>query len=152
MKVNTFSDELTGKGMKFAIVRSRFNQAVTDRMLEGCENTLTNSGADDIEVHEVPGSFEIPLAVQLLLKKGGYDAIITLGCIQRGETPHDRYIANAVIPALTKLSLDYSVPVILGIITPVTLEQADERSTGESNKGIEAAKAALELVQVLRQI
>ena len=133
--------------MKIAVVRSRFNEAVTGNMLTGCLSALREGGVsdEDIKVVEVPGTFEIPLAVQMVLNAGGYDAVITLGCVLRGETPHDVYICDAVIPKLQQLCLDYSVPVILGIITPITPEQAEARSTGEGNKGVEAARAALEM-------
>ena len=154
MKVNTFEKEFDGSGLKIAIVRARFNKDVTDRMLDGCVKTWKESGVhdDDLQVFEVPGAVEIPFIANELAKKGGLDAIITIGCIQKGETPHDIYIAESVIPSLTKLSLDYSVPVILGIITPLTREQAEVRSTGENNKGLEAAKAALEIIQVRNKI
>ena len=154
MKVNTFEKEFDGSGLKIAIVRARFNQDYTDQMLDACVKTLKDAGVseDSLTVVEIPGTFEVPLMVQSFAKKGGYDAIITIGCILRGETPHDVYLADAVIPSLTRISLDYSIPVILGIITPLTREQAEVRSTGDNNKGIEAAKAALEIVQVRNKL
>jgi 6,7-dimethyl-8-ribityllumazine synthase len=151
MKTNTFALTFSAKQARVAIVRARFNEAVTGRMLDGCLKTLTERGLDrkSISVAEVPGSFEIPLVVQRFAEKG-YDAIITLGCILRGETPHDRYIADAVIPRLQGISLEYNVPVILGIITPLDQAQADARSSGQGNKGVEAAMAALEMIQLLQ--
>lgn len=152
MKVNTFNKDFDGGKAKIAIVRSRFNEVVTGRMLDACIETLkaSNVQEDNISLTEVPGAFEVPIITQKYLKEGGYDAVITLGCVLRGETPHDVYICDAVIPSLTKMSLEYSVPVILGIITPVNQEQADARSMGEGNKGIEAAKAALEVIELMQ--
>ncbi len=153
MKVNTFSKEFNGENAKIAIVRSRFNEAVTGRMQDACIETLKASQVkeDSIEVTEVPGVFEIPTMVQHYLKKGGYDAVITIGCVLRGQTPHDVYICDATIPNLVNLSLAFETPVLLGVITPVTQEQADARSTGEGNKGIEVAKAALEMIELLQE-
>jgi 6,7-dimethyl-8-ribityllumazine synthase len=151
MKVNTFSKEFNGEKAKIAIVRSRFNEAVTGRMLDAAVDTLKNSQVqeENINITEVPGVFEIPVMVQKYLKEGGYDAVLTIGCVLRGETPHDVYICDATIPNLVNLSLEYSVPVLLGVITPVNQEQADVRSTGEGNKGIEVAKAALEMIELM---
>ena len=152
MKVNTFEDtNLTDA--KIAIVRSRFNEPVTQRMLDGCLDTLRAAGLkeNDIEVFEVPGAFEIPLVANQLAKKD-FEAVITLGCITRGETPHDRYISHASIEKLQDISLKHSKPIILGIITPLDQAQADARSTGENNKGIEAAKAAIEMIHLSRSL
>ena len=151
MKVNVFNKDFDGGNAKVAIVRSRFNEAVTGRMLDAAVETLKASGVKDenITVTEVPGVFEVPVMVQKHLKEGGYDAVLTIGCVLRGETPHDVYICDATIPQLIQLSLDYSVPVLLGIITPVNQEQADVRSMGDGNKGIEVAKAALEMIELL---
>lgn len=150
MKTNTYKD-IKLEGAEIAIVRSRFNDVVTGRMLEGCLKTLEAAGIqrDAIHVVEVPGAFEIPLAADLLAGKG-FDAVITLGCVMRGQTPHDRYISNAVIPKLTDISLQNQVPVILGIITPLDQAQADARSTGEGNKGVESAHAAIEMIEIMR--
>ena len=154
MKVNTFEEEFDGAGLKIAIVRARFNKDVTDRMLEACVKTLQDSGVhdDDLQVFEVPGAFEIPFITNELAKKGGLDVIITIGCIQKGETPHDIYISESVISSLQDISLNNSIPVILGIITPATRDQAEVRSTEPNNKGLEAAKAALEIVQVRNKL
>lgn len=153
MNTNKFSEELSGKGFKFGIVRARFNEDVTQRMLDACLESLKEAGVGDkdIEVIEVPGVFEIPLICQALAKKD-HDAIITLGCVLRGQTPHDRYISSASIDKLQDLAMDYSKPMILGIITPLDQEQADKRSTGEQNKGVEAAMAALEMVTIMKSI
>lgn len=152
MQSNTFKEQNL-VGAKMSIVRSRFNEPVTQSMLDGCIESLKNAGVkeSDITIVEVPGAFEIPLAVQALAKKDS-DAVITIGCVIRGQTPHDRYISQSVIQKLQDLSMDYSKPVILGIITPLDQEQAIARSTGEHNKGVEAAMAAIEMVQVMRSI
>ncbi len=154
MKTNTFTERQSVKGARIAIVRARFNETVTQRMLYGCLQTLEDAGMKeaDIKTVEVPGAFEIPFAVNKLAQSGDYHAVITIGCVLRGETPHDVYISNAVIPELQKISLAHNVPVLLGIITPVNQEQAEARSSGEGNKGIEVAKAALEMIDLVRSL
>ena len=152
MQVNTFSEDLNAKGAKVAIVRSRFNEAVTQRMLDAAIDTLNQAQVEDTLIVEVPGAFEIPLVVNELAKSNEYDAIITLGCVIRGETPHDQYISNSAIMKIQDLMVEYSIPIVLGIITPLSQEQADARSTGESNKGIEASKAALEMLQIMNNL
>ena len=152
MKVNTFADtNLTDA--KIAIIRSRFNEPVTQRMLDGCLETLKSAGLkeEDLEVFEVPGAFEIPFVADQLAQKD-FEAIITLGCVMRGETPHDIYISQASIDSLQTVSLKHGKPVILGIITTLDQAQADARSTGENNKGIEAAKAAIEMIHLSRSL
>ena len=152
MQSNTFSEQKI-EGAKVAIVRSRFNESVTQSMLDTCIQALTDAGVlrEDIQVVEVPGAFEIPLVVQSLAKKD-YHAVITIGCVMRGQTPHDRYISSAVIDKLQDLAMDYSKPIILGIITPLDQEQAIARSSGEHNKGLEAALAAIEMIHVMKSL
>jgi len=153
MNSNSFTSEISGEGFSFGIVRSRFNGEVTQRMLDACIEVLKQAGVreEDIDVVEVPGAFEIPVVCQALAKKDN-DAVITIGCIMRGQTTHDRYISSATISKLQDLAVDYSKPMILGIITPLDQEQADARSTGDHNKGVEAGMAALEMVNVMKNI
>ena len=150
MNINIYKDQkLTDANI--AIIRSRFNEDVTGRMLDACIVSLKEAGLTDDKIHviEVPGAFEIPLAAQAAAKKD-YDAVITLGCVMRGETPHDRYISSAVINKLQDIAMDYSKPIVLGVITPLDQAQADKRSDGEHNKGVEAALSAVEMVHVMR--
>src|SRR3989338_10411393 len=123
MKSNNFKPQ-SGAGLKLAIVRARFNEGITSGLLDGARKANQESGIrnQDVVVVEVPGSFEIPLQVQRLAKQKKFDAIIALGAIIKGETKHDEYIANAVIPALMQIGLQYDVPVMLGIITPLNLD------------------------------
>ncbi len=133
--------------MKVGIVVSNFNSDVTDSMLDGAIETLRmwKVKEKNITVVRVPGSFEIPLACLRLIKKKKVHAVVALGCIIKGETKHDEYIAHAVAGAIQRIMLDTLVPVGFGIITPNTLDQALERSRGSANKGSEAAQAALEM-------
>lgn len=152
MNINNFS-ETKLEDAKVTIVRSRFNEEVTGRMLDGCISSLKDAGFSDdsIQVVEVPGAFEIPLATQAAAKSN-VDAVITIGCVMRGQTPHDRYISSAVIDKLQDISMDYSKPIILGVITTLDQDQAIARSTGEHNKGIEAALSAVEMIHVMRAL
>ena len=131
---------------KVGIVASRFNEDVTGQMLKGALETLRarNVPAKNIEILRVPGSFEIPYACLKLIKKKKFDAIVALGCIIKGETDHDRYIASAVTHGLTDLTIKHSIPVSLGILTTNNLAQARARSRGKTNHGEKAAVAALQ--------
>jgi len=140
---------------KFAIVVSKFNSFVTEKLLDGCLQTLKANGANDknIDVIKVPGAFEIPTAAKNLIDLIKYDAIICLGCVIRGETPHFDYICNSVSAEIARLGSTYGVPVIFGIVTSENIDQALERSGGKvGNRGSEAALAAMEMVNVLRDI
>lgn len=155
MKTNTFSKKITGGGVRVAIVRARFNARVTNGLLRGCLEALTSARVPrkHIRVFAVPGSFEIPFVAARAARSGHYDVIITLGAIIKGETKHDEYIANAVSHALMSISIETGVPVIFGVITPNNLEQALARARGkETNKGWEAAMAAIEMAQVTAQL
>jgi 6,7-dimethyl-8-ribityllumazine synthase len=135
-----------GSKLKVGVVVSRFNEDITGRMLDGALDTLAAWGVKEknIKVVRVPGSFELPFGAVKLIKSMKPDAVIALGCIIKGDTDHDKYIADAVSHGLMRLSLDFGIPVSLGVITTNNLEQAVIRSTGKTNIGPDAAVAALE--------
>jgi 6,7-dimethyl-8-ribityllumazine synthase len=164
---NIYQGNVTGCDGRFAIVASRFNPSITERLLEGAVSTLTAHGvADDhIDVARVPGAFEIPTVAERLAASGRYVAVICLGAVVRGETSHDQHINRAVSVALSEIGIHHGLPVIFGVLTCNTLEQAIARSGGQtgrkgkdleeggtSNKGIEAAEAALEMVDLLAKL
>ncbi|MBF0328905.1 MAG: 6,7-dimethyl-8-ribityllumazine synthase [Nitrospirae bacterium] len=147
--------ELQAKGLKFGIVVSRFNDFITSRLLEGSLDALVRHGADekDIQVVKVPGAFEIPLAAKKLASKGKLDAVICLGTVIRGATPHFDYVAGEVSKGVASASLDTGVPIAFGVITSDTIEQAVERAgTKAGNKGWDAAITAIEMAQVIKQL
>lgn len=147
--------DLQAKGLKFGIVVSRFNNFITSRLLEGAQDALLRHGAkeDDIVIIKVPGSFEIPLATKKLASKGYYNAIICLGTIIRGATPHFEYIAAEVSKGIATVSLESGIPITFGVITCDTIEQAIERAgTKSGNKGWDAAITAIEMAHVLKKL
>lgn len=147
--------EIQAQGLKFGIVVSRFNDFITSKLLDGAIDALIRHGAEDynIDVVRVPGSFEIPLMAKKLALKGSYDAIICLGTIIRGATPHFEYVASEVAKGIAMTSLETGVPVAFGVITSDTIEQAIERAGSKSgNKGWDAAITAIEMAQVLRKL
>lgn len=133
--------------LRIGIVASRFNGDITDRMLAGALATLREWRVKEANTYvvRVPGAFEIPIGCLKLIKKHKLDAIVTIGCIVKGQTEHDRYLAMAVSSGLTRLSLDHALPISFGIITTNNLAQAKARSQGKTNKGIEAVAAALDM-------
>ncbi len=140
---------------RLAIVSSRYNSYIVDRLVDSCLSTLIARGIEETSLTHVrvPGAFEIPVAVKRLADRGLDDAIITLGAIIRGETPHFDYIARACTDGIANTALDYQVPIIFGVLTVNTAEQALDRSgDNESNKGHEAALSALEMVSIMRKI
>jgi 6,7-dimethyl-8-ribityllumazine synthase len=142
---------LKGDGKKIAVVVSRFNEFITERLLEGAVDGLTRTGVADeeITVVRVPGAFEIPLAAKRLAASGSFHAVVCLGAVIRGETPHFDYIASEVARGIAQASLDCNVPVIFGVLTTETIEQAVERSGAKAgNKGFEAALAAVEMASL----
>ena len=146
---------LSSKGLRFAIVVSRFNDFISDRLLDGAMDTLLRSGASeaDIEVVKVPGSFEMPVVAKALAKRGGCDAILCLGCVIRGATPHFDFIAGEAAKGIAKVSLDYDCPIAFGVITAENLEQAIERAgTKSGNKGRDAALTAIEMANLLNAL
>lgn len=147
--------ELQAKGLKFAIVVSRFNDFITSKLLDGAVDALLRHGTkdEDIEVVKVPGSFEIPLAAKKMALKGTYNAIICIGTVIRGATPHFEYVAAEVSKGIASVSLETGVPIAFGIITSDTIEQAVERAGAKSgNKGFDAAITAIEMAQVLKKL
>jgi 6,7-dimethyl-8-ribityllumazine synthase len=146
---------LIGKGLKFAVVVSRFNELITTRLLEGARDALLRHGVEeeDIDIAWTPGCFEIPLIAKRLAQSERYDAVICLGAVIRGGTPHFDYIASEVNRGISRISLDANLPVIQGIITADTLEQAIQRAgTKEGNRGFTAAVSAIEMANLLKAI
>jgi 6,7-dimethyl-8-ribityllumazine synthase len=147
--------DLTAKGLKFGIVAARFNDFITGRLLDGALDALQRHGAaeGDIEVVRVPGSYEIPLAARMLARSKKYDAVICLGAVIRGATPHFEYVSAEVSKGVAAVSLESGLPVIFGVLTTDTIEQAIERAGAKSgNKGWDAALSAIEMANVMRQI
>jgi 6,7-dimethyl-8-ribityllumazine synthase len=151
----TIEGNLSAKGLKFAVVVSRFNDFISERLLGGALDTLTRSGAADadISVYKVPGAFEMPTIAKVVADKGGVDAIICLGCVIRGNTPHFDYVASEVSKGIAKVSLDSGLPVSFGVITTDNIEQAIERAgTKSGNKGRDAALSAIEMANLIESI
>ena len=137
---------------KFGIVVSDYNSEITYSLLEGCVTTLQKHGAlaEAIAIWHVPGTFELPLAAQTMCDAENPDAVICLGCVITGETKHDEYINKSVAQALMQLGLSYATPIIFGVLTPLTLEQAQDRAGGKhGNKGVESAIAAIRMADLL---
>ncbi len=150
-----FEGVLLGKGLKFGVVVSRFNEFITKKLLEGAQDALRRHGVseDDIDIAWVPGSFEIPLVASKLALTKKYNAIICLGAVIRGATPHFEYIAAEVAKGIAKVGLDTGLPVTYGIVTADTLEQAVERAgTKAGNRGFDAAVNAIEMANLLKKI
>jgi 6,7-dimethyl-8-ribityllumazine synthase len=155
MHVKTIEGQLQAEGLKFALVATRFNDFVVDRLIGGAVDYLLRHGAEreNMTIVRIPGSFEMPVVASKLANRGEFDAVVCLGAVIRGATPHFDYVAAEVSKGLAKVALDSSVPVGFGILTTDTLEQAIERAGSKAgNKGVEAAQAALETVRVLQQI
>ena len=150
-----FEGMLLGKGLRFGLVISRFNDFVTKKLLEGAHDALIRHGVNeaDIEVAWVPGSFEVPLIAKKLAQSKRYDAVVCLSAVIRGSTPHFDYIAAEVTKGVAKVSLETGLPVIYGVITADTLEQAIERAgTKMGNKGFEAAEHAIEMANLVKSM
>ena len=153
--VKVIEGKLLAKGMSFGLVVSRFNDFMTKELVSGCIDTLVRHGAEDkdIRVVWVPGAFEIPLVAQKMAKTKSFDAVICLGTIIRGATPHFDYIAAEVAKGVAKVSLDSGLPVIFGVITADSIEQAVERAgSKDGNKGKDAALSAIEMVSLTGQL
>jgi 6,7-dimethyl-8-ribityllumazine synthase len=155
MSLKTFEGNLDAKGLRFAIVVSRFNSFITERLISGALDALHRSGAsdDNIELVRVPGSWEMPVTVAALLEQERHDAIICLGAVIRGETPHFDYVAGEAAKGLAQASMASGVPVAFGVLTTNTLDQAIDRAGAKGgNKGFEAAMTAIEMANLLRQL
>ncbi|WP_457575101.1 6,7-dimethyl-8-ribityllumazine synthase [Desulfolithobacter sp.] len=152
---NYFEGNLRGDGRKLGIIVARFNSFISEKLLEGAIDALVRSGVsgDDIDVARVPGAFEIPLVAQKMAKSGKYDAVITLGVVIRGATPHFDYVAGEVAKGTAQVMLDAGIPVLFGVLTTETIEQAIERAGSKAgNKGAEVAIAALEMIDLMAAI
>lgn len=150
-----FEGQLHGSGLKFAIVVSRFNEFITNKLLGGATDTLRRHGVnlDDVDTVWAPGAFEIPLVAKKLAKSGKYNAIIALGCVIRGSTSHYDYVCNEVAKGVASVSLQHEIPVIFGVLTTENIEQAIERAgTKAGNKGVDAALGAIEMANLLKEI
>ena len=152
---HTFQGELNGEGLRVAIVVARFNEPITSRMLSGAREALDRHGVrdSDVDVAWVQGAFELPLVARKLAETRRYDAVVCLGAVIRGETPHFAYVARAASRGIAEVSRDTGVPTIFGVITPNTMEQAQARAGGKvGNKGYDAAVNAIEMANLLRQL
>lgn len=151
--INVIEGELLVRGAQFGILTSRFNSFIVDSLVSGAVDTLKRHGAEEnnINIVRVPGAFEMPLAAQRMAAKEQYDAIIALGAVIRGGTPHFEYVAGECTKGLATISSKYEIPVAFGVLTVDTIEQAIERAgTKAGNKGVEAALSAIEMVNLMR--
>jgi 6,7-dimethyl-8-ribityllumazine synthase len=151
----TFEGQLIGKGLRFGVVVARFNEFITGKLLEGAQDALRRHGvaAEDVDVSWVPGSFEIPLVARRLAASGRYHAVICLGAVIRGATPHFEYVAAEAAKGVAAVGLSTDVPAIFGVLTTDTIEQAIERAgTKAGNKGFEAAVTAIEMANLLQAL
>ena len=153
--MKTIEGDLMVRGARFCLVVARFNGFVTESLLDGAVDTLKRHGAEeaDLTVVRVPGAFEMPLALKRIAAKGDYDAIVALGAVIRGGTPHFDYVAGECVKGMASVSLGNDLPIAFGVLTVDSIEQAIERAgTKAGNKGAEAAMSAIEMVNLLRQI
>lgn len=149
----TYEGKLIGEGLRFAIVVARFNEFITSKLLGGAQDALVRHGVDaaNVDVAWVPGAFEIPLATKKLAASGRYDAVLALGAVIRGSTPHFDYVAAEVSKGVAHVGLDTGVPCVFGVLTTDTIEQAIERAgTKAGNKGFDAAVTGIEMANLLR--
>jgi len=151
--METFEGHLQGKEKRFALVASRFNQPLTELLVEGAKDGLRRHGVEPKVLCWVPGAFELPLVAQKLAASGQYDAVICLGVVIRGETPHFEYVAGQAASGVMRAGLETGIPVIFSVLTTETIEQAQMRAGIKgSNKGFEGALTALEMVDLLQQM
>ena len=153
MDYKVYEGKLDAQGLTFGLIVSRFNNFLTDKLLEGAIDCLKRHGAEEskLSVAYVPGAFEIPYVASRMAKSGNYDAVVCLGALVRGDTPHFDYIANEASKGIARIALETDVPVIYGLVTDDTLEQAIERSgTKAGNKGWDAAETAIEMVNLYK--
>lgn len=152
---NIIEGSLQGKGRKIGIIVARFNSFISEKLLEGAMDTLVRSGVaeGDIDVARVPGAFEIPLVAQKMAKSGRYDAVICIGVVIRGATPHFDYVAGEVAKGSAQVMLETGVPVLFGVLTTESIEQAIERAgTKAGNKGSDVAVAAVEMINLMENL
>jgi len=155
MNPKVIEGNLDARGLRFALVVSRFNSAITERLLGGALDALGRTGvnAEDVEVVRVPGSWEMPLAIRAICDQKRHDAVIALGAVIRGDTPHFDYVAGQAASGIAQASVESGVPVAFGVLTTNTVEQAADRAGLKSgNKGFDAAMTAIEMANLLRQI
>jgi len=155
MAIKTIEGALRANNARFCLVVSRFNSFVVENLLTGAIDTLKRHGAEDsdLTIVRVPGAFEMPVTIERIAAKGGYDAIIAVGAVIRGGTPHFDYMAGESVKGIAQVSLKHGIPVAFGVLTVDTIEQAIERAgTKAGNKGADAAVSAIEMVDLLRQL
>jgi len=155
MAIKTIEGTLRAGNARFCLVVSRFNSFVVENLLTGAIDVLRRHGAEDsdLTIVRVPGAFEMPVTIERIAAKGGYDAIIAIGAVIRGGTPHFDYVAGECVKGMAQVSLKHGIPVAFGVLTVDTIEQAIERAgTKAGNKGADAAMSALEMVDLLRQL
>jgi 6,7-dimethyl-8-ribityllumazine synthase len=155
MTIKTVEGALRVTNARFCLVVSRFNSFVVESLLAGAVDALKRHGAEetDLTIVRVPGAFEMPVAIERIAEKGGYDAIVAIGAVIRGGTPHFDYVAGECVKGMAQVSLQHGIPVSLGVLTVDNIEQAIERSGAKAgNKGAEAAMSAVEMVNLLRQL
>ncbi|HEX2244319.1 MAG TPA: 6,7-dimethyl-8-ribityllumazine synthase [Gammaproteobacteria bacterium] len=153
VSVSCIEGELRIDNARFGVLATRFNSFIVDHLITGALNTLRRHGVEDnlIEVVRVPGAFELPLVAKTMARRGSYDALIALGCVIRGATPHFEFIAGECARGLSRVAFEFDIPVAFGVLTTDTLEQAIERAGSKAgNKGVDAACTALEMVSLLR--
>ena len=146
--------QLDGHGLRVAVVCGRFNDAITERLLDACRKTLVQHGVDEGQIRELwaPGAYELPLVARTCAHSGRFDAVITLGAVIRGDTPHFDYVAGEASAGVMRAQLDTGVPCIFGVLTTDTVEQAEARSGDDDNKGVDFAEAAIEMATLLRSL
>ncbi len=153
MRVRTFEGSLDGRGLRVGVVASRFNEATTRLLVEGALDGLLRCGVEEVDVAWVPGAFEIPLVAARLARSGRYDAVVCVGAVVRGQTPHFEYVAGHSAAGIARAALDSGVPVLYGVVTADDPQQAADRAGGKAgNRGRDAALAAVEMATLLRQL
>lgn len=150
----TYQGDLDGTGLRIAIAVGRFNETVTSRLLAGARTALERHGVkdEDVVVAWVPGAFELPLVARALAESGSYDAVVCLGAVIRGETPHFDFISAEAARGIGQAAADTGLPVIFGVITPNTLEQALDRAGGKADKGYDAVVSAIEMANLMKKL
>jgi 6,7-dimethyl-8-ribityllumazine synthase len=152
---NTFEGDLTANGLRFAVIVSRFNSFITDRLLAGALDAISRSGGQltNVDVIRIPGAWEFPLTVRAAAARGQYDAILCLGAVIRGDTPHFDYVAGEAASGIAAASVESGIPVAFGVLTTNTVEQAIDRAGAKSgNKGFDAAMTAIEMASLVRKL